>query len=305
MHTTCPLCKSTSYLRHKVSDYKYYACGTCKTLFLSPKPNRRKIVNYYKCDFIYQAGKTNENILKSRARIIINKLKEFNPKASKLLDIGSGLGYLVVEACNNNLRAIGIEPSELLILNPSYKNAESVFNGTFDEYFKTHEKERFDFITLVHVIEHVGNPKRLIGKALKLLNKNGILYIETPNYDSHLYKTERDNYTFLTPPDHLWILSIKTFDMLVPSDYTIKYINTYSYSEHFMGIMKRYFKGKTANIDSSSHEICLSKYSVQHKFSLMKSVKYLVFDRFLARMLYRLLNLNCYGSILELCISKK
>ena len=62
--------------------------------------------------------------------------------------------------------------------------------------------EKFDFITLRHVIEHVFDPVALINSCYALLNDSGILWIETPNGKSAGYDIYKSSWRGLEPPRH-------------------------------------------------------------------------------------------------------
>lgn len=324
MKPLCPLCKSIAVLKNSRDSYKYYLCKMCDTLFLYPKPSKKRLDTYYKKSFVYTAGETNEEQIRRRSRIILKKLMSLNPRGSKLLDIGSGYGYFLDEARKIGLDVEGIEPNNALASNSINLPAgeagqliESLHNVTFEQFFEKNRKYKYDFITLIHVIEHVPNPKKMIQMACQLLAPGGLLYVETPNLDSHLYRAEQDNYTFLTPPDHLWIFSQKSFLKILGKNYFIKHISTYSYSEHFMGIikflLKRVKKGRNNAVTAGHNQPKRLKVALQDspvstkkgKFITFSFLKYLLFDKVVASLLYPLLNLKYYGSILELYIKKK
>jgi hypothetical protein len=114
---------------------------------------------------------------------------------------------------------------------------------------------------------------------------------------------EKDKYTFLIPPEHLWIFSKDAIQKLLPGNSRIISINTYSYSEHFMGIIKRkMFPNKNTNIKLNNQ---INKSTNIQKVSFKKKLSYLLFDKLLAQLLTPLLNTYHKGSILELYISKK
>jgi len=298
MNIFCPLCKKKANIQHTVLTYNYYLCDYCLTLFVYPTPPLTDQNNYYKKSFNYFAGEANENIIRIRARIIINKLKTLFPKGSRLLDIGAGFGFLLDEAQKAGLNITGIEPSKNLVKKNTNKN--HIVCGQFPS--SKLKNQKYDFITLVHVIEHVRVPSFVIKHALSLLNPEGILYVETPNLDSHLYRFEKENYTFLTPPDHIWVFSQHSFIKMIPSQYQILEITTYSYSEHFMGILKKLVK-KTKNNNVVIKNGASLK--TKKKVNIVKLLKFYFFDLLIARLFYRLLNLHQYGSILELYIKKK
>jgi polynucleotide 5'-kinase involved in rRNA processing len=132
-----------------------------------------------------------------------------------------------------------------------------------------------------------------------MLKPKGILCMETPNLDSHLYNREKDRYTFLTPPDHQWIFSRKSINEFFGknSDVRIMRITTYSYSEHFMKIIKSIFfkKMNVAQTDKSRKD---------NQENLGKKAKYIFFDQTLAPLFVWIINLFNKGTFLQVYIKK-
>lgn len=301
---TCFICNHQSEFFCKKDSFDYYLCKNCKTLFVSPQPTLGQINETYK-DINYQIGKESETRIRIRGKITLNKLCEYMPHGKTLLDIGSGYGFLLDEAEKLNLKATGIEPSQVLTALP-LNIQKHVLNLSLVDFVKQ-SYEQFDFITLVHVIEHVPNPKLFLTQCLSLLKTNGILYIETPNLDSHLFYAEKDKYTFLTPPEHLFLLSSLSFNVLFKSmNSQIIHTNTYSYGEHFAGIVKNKlgFKHYSNNQKTTPTPHELEKNHIINNNILLSNLKFFLFDRIIAGGFYPLLNVNNKGSILELYIKK-
>ncbi len=310
----CRLCsnKKISFY-YKIDNYSYYFCHHCQTLFLNPQPTKIIIDHYYKTSFEYISGHINKTRIINQAKKIIKNLKKLHLQGKTLLDIGCGYGFFLQEAKKAGFQTEGIEPSNKLtsqILSPL---KSKVINLPLEEYFyQNKRKKNFDFIVMIHVIEHIKNPNQWIQMAYFLLNQNGILYIETPNLQSHLYNVERENYTFLTPPDHLWVFSKKSFQTIIQKihDLKIEKVSTYSYPEHLMGIIKKLLIKKDSShqkINNQQNKLTKTQsikpmiYNILKKFDL----KYYLFDQTLAVFFTPLLNINNSGSILELYIRKK
>ncbi len=292
----CRLCSTKkAYLKHKVGFFYYYFCTSCQTLFLNPSLSKREVDNYYKNNFNYSSGIKNKNRISVQAEKIIKKLKKYNVEGKTLLDIGAGYGYFIDQAAKNELEPIGLEPAKKIL---HVKN-DYILPQTFDSYRKNNIDEKFDFITLIHVIEHLNNPKTVVNRAISMLKPKGILCMETPNLDSHLYNREKDRYTFLTPPDHQWIFSRKSINEFFGknSDVRIMRITTYSYSEHFMKIIKSIFfkKMNVAQTDKSRKD---------NQENLGKKAKYIFFDQTLAPLFVWIINLFNKGTFLQVYIKK-
>lgn len=301
----CPICQSkeTDFFAKK-SSYIFYRCISCKCLFMKALPSLSELDEYYKNNFQYQDGALNEKIIRIQSKRILKQLLNSFPTAKTICDVGSGYGFFLDEAKKKNYEVFGIEPAKPLAKNSKQEFNLPIFAGTLTEYLKS-QKKKYDIVTCIHVIEHVRNPKQFIDSLLRLVKPGGLLYLETPNSDSHLLYVEKDNYTFLIPPDHLWLLSHKSIGLILPEKYYIEKTRTYSSSEHLMGIVKTML-GKKSSKNGSKTPSVHTQVNLGYNFeSLRKRVSHLIFDTILAPLFTDLLNLNHKGSILELYIKKK
>jgi len=117
-----------------------------------------------------------------RKRIFLSQIKyvkKFLTKNSKVLEIGSGHGETLIELEKLNFQTTGIEPDlknvEHLrkILKKSKIIQSNIENFDIDE--------KFDFIWMSHVFEHLSDPISFLNNIKKNTNKNYFLFIEVPN----------------------------------------------------------------------------------------------------------------------------
>ncbi len=78
-----------------------------------------------------------------------------------------------------------------------------------DSLENTEFKIKFDLITLVHVLEHMSNPKNVLNKISKIINTGGFLYIEVPNLKD-TYLNLMKNYFQIYHTYYLQIIHFKT-----------------------------------------------------------------------------------------------
>lgn len=123
----------------------------------------------------------------------INKKEDFDIKGKKFLEIGSGVGTLLITARNKfEIDAIGIEPSEgefspfKKISNELISENNLSNNIIIDSTAENlpFENSSFDIVFSSNVIEHVKDPKKVINESLRVLKSGGYLHFVIPNYFS-------------------------------------------------------------------------------------------------------------------------
>lgn len=98
------------------------------------------------------------------------------------LDIGCGAGYGTAELAVHSSLAVGIDVAADAIQHA--QNAYRVPNIHFLQASATDvpfASESFDLITAFEVIEHLSDWRRLIAEARRVLTKNGVFIVSTPN----------------------------------------------------------------------------------------------------------------------------
>lgn len=149
-------------------------CQDCNINFLDFKAS----MNYYEkgpvwdeFNFKYQKEKIE----------VIRKYCFTSFKNKKILDIGCARGAFLKAIKNEGGLATGVE---LDFYNSDYciKSGLKVLNQDVQNI--DWGKEKFDIITLWHVIEHVNNLNELMDSIKHITKKDGYLIILTPNFDS-------------------------------------------------------------------------------------------------------------------------
>ena len=148
-------------------------------------------------------GKKRNLILEKKYKLkqineIINFLKKQKP--GKILDIGCGHGWLL-STLNNKWKKFGLDVSKFALKSAS-KYAE-IFLGDIKDF----NKEKFDFISALHIIEHHSKPERLIKKIYKILKPGGTLILETPDFDSAAARRFGNNFRMLKDKTHISLFS--------------------------------------------------------------------------------------------------
>lgn len=217
----CPLCKSGHFLNFKeVLDYtvskekfNLCQCTDCKLIFTNPRPTKDSIYIYYQSEnYISHQDKANNftNILYKIVRRIttrhkLNWLEDYNKEKNNLLDIGCGTGYFLKKAKDKDWKVTGIEPNATARKTAKRKNI-----NVYSNLKKINPTEKFQAITLFHVLEHIHNLRKTGKKLVELLKDDGTLYIAVPNFDSKDSKIYREKWAGLDVPRHLYHFTPET-----------------------------------------------------------------------------------------------
>jgi 2-polyprenyl-3-methyl-5-hydroxy-6-metoxy-1,4-benzoquinol methylase len=129
------------------------------------------------------------------------------------LEIGSYAGILLNEAKKRGWTVIGIEPLEIPALYAEKKFGIRVIREYFEQAGL--ENDTIDVIVSCHVIEHVPDPASFVRKAYDLLKPGGNLILETPAYDSLMFKLLRHRERSMRCDGHLFFFTKKTLSGLV------------------------------------------------------------------------------------------
>ena len=115
-------------------------------------------------------------------------------KKKKLLDVGSALGDFLLLAKKKFKIAEGVE------LNEKHRKKSSKYLNIYKNLDEVENK--YDVITLFHVLEHVPDQIKFVNTIYNKLNKNGYLYLEIPC--AHDYLLNLNSYkNFILWSEHL------------------------------------------------------------------------------------------------------
>ncbi len=173
----CNLCDSNEFeVVQEIQPYKIVRCKYCQLLYLNPQPVSEKITKTYTKD--YYSDSWGKDIAENKFRL--RDVERFR-KGGKLFDVGCGIGVFLKLARQNGWQVSGSELSEFAV---KYVNEElniKCFLGSLENLNLL--PNSYDIITFWHVIEHLCNPIEALKKANKLLSKNGMIFLATPNED--------------------------------------------------------------------------------------------------------------------------
>jgi SAM-dependent methyltransferase len=137
----------------------------------------------------------------------INRLIEDGFEGGTLLDIGSGLGVFPYEIQPYMKEVCCIEPNK-----DSCDFINTLNMECHQGYYKPNVfKKKFDYISVIHVLEHQRDPIAFLSKVATDLNDDGIVYIEIPDAIEFEY-LDRNHDEFNST--HLWMFDVSVLDRI-------------------------------------------------------------------------------------------
>lgn len=215
-YDSCPICNSTSF--EKAMDCKDYtvskdkftivSCKKCNFHFTNPIPSEDEIGKYYESEEYISHSNTSKGIVNTLYQSIRNitlkqklKLVKSLTNGKKILDIGSGTGEFLKVCKEEGFEVEGIEPSEnarQFAINNYKLNIHT--EGRLKEY----DEEKFDLISMWHVLEHVYHLEERVNEIKKILKKSGVLIVAVPNHNSYDASYYKEYWAAYDVPRHLY-----------------------------------------------------------------------------------------------------
>lgn len=212
----CPICSSKrnskifvatnihgriSYSKHKFNILK---CKDCECVYPEVKVNSKFYSQYY--PKVYQRpSPLLEKIWINFNLYIKNRLLS---QKGTLLDVGCGKGEFLM-SLPKSIKGFGIDLQPQKITGAKFIK---------DDFLKHEFKTKFDVITFCHSLEHFSNAKKVINKAIKILNRNGKILIFIPNTNSLAFRYGQKYWFHLDSPRHLFLPNNQNIQKLFPQN---------------------------------------------------------------------------------------
>lgn len=171
----CDLCDGQDFTRYPENNI--CVCKACGYTFCNPRPILNEIVNFYSDSQKYDSWlkeETGRDALWQKRLAMVTRYK----RRGAILDVGAGVSQFLFFA-RRDFEVFGTEISESAIKISMEKYNVSLREGILENI--DFGDQRFDVITLFHVLEHVPSPSFVIEKCYNLLNEDGVLVIAVPN----------------------------------------------------------------------------------------------------------------------------
>ena len=169
------------------NNNELYQCLECEIIFVYPLPTPSELDQYYKTAWlkdkdIMSVSKEMDIIYQIQGNARCNYLVQHQilPKDSKILDIGSGYGYMFKSLRNKGfkeMRFFATDPSPICL-----PKLRTLGISACDSLNAVKERN-FDLVTLGQVLEHIPNPNSFLQSVMSLVRDGGHIYIDVPDRD--------------------------------------------------------------------------------------------------------------------------
>lgn len=227
----CPICGGVATLTYEAlkgyienTKFNIYECKDCLVSFVDPLASDDKIYSYiYKqvklvpgYERYYRYSKLVTRVADPLGFLCSAEScywaireaiqRNFVDKNIRILEIGSGLGYLTYSLNKAGYCTVGVDLSA---------DAVSDASNTYGNYYEAGDifviskenREKYDCVIMTELIEHVTDPMAFIECAISMLKEGGKLIFTTPNKS---FEVEGTIWGTDAPPVHLWWFSEKS-----------------------------------------------------------------------------------------------
>ena len=163
----------------------------------------------------------------------------------KIMEVGSGLGYLTYAIARRGYDICGFDISERTVSSALHRFGERFFCADLEKYSKQHGPI-YKAIIATEIIEHVADVHNFFDTMMSLLLPGGSLLVTTPNKTIYpscaVWETD-------LPPVHLWWFSERSMKVLAQDrEYILEFTDFSKYNERsFVPVLAP--SNKTARLD--------------------------------------------------------
>lgn len=259
---SCDLCGALNNITlFRARDYRFghpeifniVRCISCGLIYLNPRPTSGSINKLYEEDYITEnrpsivtevdTSRWKASLVRIGRKFIGSYTDEIiNQSAGKILDIGSGNGYLLLSLKQKSCEVFGVETNWKSV-NMCKKLGVTVFHGTLEE--SRYPDSFFDVVLLSQVLEHLPSPQKALKEIWRILKPGGKVFIYMPNPQGYIAMVFGKYWHGWHIPFHFYSLPGDTIRKLAEkTGFTITKIRTVTPTRFFTVSLKGYLWGE-------------------------------------------------------------
>jgi hypothetical protein len=221
----CPACGEVGKFTFNKNGFNFDECGSCKTLYVSPRPDKKSFDNYYTdsnstqfwATTFYKATEKNrrEKIWKPKAKLIVEKISQYADDTKCIVDIGGGYGVFMEEVLElKNINGIVIEPSKFLSDICRNKGLTVIEKFLEDMNRDDLPKNKKTFVSF-ELFEHLHNSKSFLEVLYNLMNSGDSFIFTTLSGMGVDIQSLWEDSKAVSPPMHLNFFNPKSIELLL------------------------------------------------------------------------------------------
>jgi 2-polyprenyl-3-methyl-5-hydroxy-6-metoxy-1,4-benzoquinol methylase len=225
LNVNCPACRSAEISSSFTKDsFTYLECECCKTLYVSPRPSREMIDNYYRDSASSKFWATTfyketevarrDKLFRPKAQLVKSIVVKNGITPGTLLDIGAGYGTLCEEliALNYFKEVFAMEPS-VYLSEVCRRKGLSVIESTIEAVDVEYEA-RFDLAVSLELFEHLFSVDLFLDAVSKALRPKGYFIFSTLSGMGWDILVLREHSNSVSPPHHMNFLNPRSIELL-------------------------------------------------------------------------------------------
>ncbi|WP_018476362.1 class I SAM-dependent methyltransferase [Pontibacter roseus] len=222
----CPICGKEEFKNFLVvtdnavskESFVIVECENCTFKFTNPRPDQGSIGQYYESEDYISHSNTKTGIINRAYHVVrsittkqkVELINRHSPAKGAVLDYGCGTGVFLSACKKDGWEVRGIEPNGRAREEAAKETGESIAQN-----LEEIAGEKFEVITLWHVLEHIHTINETLEELIKLLQEEGTLIIAVPNADSHDAQQYKADWAAYDVPRHLYHFTQPTMKRLL------------------------------------------------------------------------------------------
>ena len=208
--STCPVCSNRldPYVR-EITDpvtgqqFDVLKCAACGVGVTDPVPDQLQphYAGYYGSRHSITAS-----FCVNRRMALVTKMAG-KGEGRRLLDVGCGEGMFLKAARDKGWEVVGTELNAV----PGRQLGLEVVNSLEE----CSDRGPFACVTLWHSLEHMADPRAVIGKIRRLVADDGLVLIAVPDFEGLQSRTFRESWLHLDVPRHLYHFTATSVDRML------------------------------------------------------------------------------------------
>ncbi len=191
---TCP-CGSPAPTRlvFRTPTRRYRECPDCGLVFLSPRPAAGAITEFYREEYDQSYGRLESGPDRMPVfRSVYRHLKRHRMPPGRLLDVGCGDGHFLELCREAGWTCFGLELSREAVERGLRRGLtmlphDWLQRGASPDGARESDKDRFNVIALINVLETVLDPAAMLQRLREALAPDGLMIIRVGNGAFHLF----------------------------------------------------------------------------------------------------------------------